>query len=263
MIVGKENPIEPYFAECDDEQLIMNHLQNNEYPLHSFYSKIYSQYDLVNRLFTWGMDSIWRRRTARICLEANPDSILDVCCGTGALTFEISKLSQKNIRLTGYDFNRDMLDVAEKKKIRHVKNNKLHFIEGDVADMPFHEGEFDAITISFGFRNLTYDNPKARRYLNEISRVLKREGKLFILESGVPNRKIIRIFHKFYLRFFLVPLGGIISGNMDAYQYLARSSAGYFNLIELEELLKANGFVHIKSKSFFLSAANLIVAQKQ
>lgn len=231
------------------------------FPLQRYYSRIYRRYDLVNRLFTWGMDVKWRRIAARTCLRDGPERIIDLCCGTGDLALELKKQAGNDLRVTGYDFSEEMLDQARKKAAARFSN--LDFIQGDASDMPFRKEEFDALTIGFGFRNLTYRNENAPKHLAEISRIMKKRGRLYILESAVPSGKLIRFFYNLYLRMILIPLGGLVSGQWKAYRYLALSSANYYKVEELERLLADYGFRMVSTRTFFMGAANLLVAEKQ
>src|SRR4030042_1458577 len=106
------------------------------FPLDEFYSRIYKRYDLINRLFTLGMDQSWRRYAVHQCLRHDPAAILDLCCGTGDMSILLSKGSSKAISITGFDFNHQMLETARKKSIRHGCSN-IHYIQGDVSSMPF------------------------------------------------------------------------------------------------------------------------------
>ncbi|MBN1413634.1 MAG: ubiquinone/menaquinone biosynthesis methyltransferase [Bacteroidales bacterium] len=231
------------------------------YPLNEFYSRIVKHYDRINRLFTLGMDQLWRRYTARTCLLYNPAEILDLCCGTGDLTIILARGSKKSIPVTGLDFNIRMLEAARRKS---AKGNcrDVHFVHGDASNMPFSDDSFDSITIGFGFRNLTYENPHQSLYLSEIYRVLKRGGRLFILESGVPENPIVRLLFKGYLYLLVIPIGFFISGDNQAYRYLVRSSAGFFSADEINQILYKRGIVITERKRFFLGAANLFTAVK-
>jgi len=237
----------------------MNQHQNNSHPLNQYYSKIYRNYDLVNRLFTLGNDEKWRRQTAIECLKNDPTDIIDLCCGTGDLCINLSRKAKSNVRITGFDLNQQMLDMA-RTKTKTLQNIK--FLQGDVAEMPFNDESFDAMTIGFGFRNLTFENQKVGIHLKEMNRILRKGAMLHILESSVPSNKLIRLFYKFYLRVILIPLGSLISGNWKAYSYLARSSANFFNAEEVNVILMKYGFNILKVKTFFFGASNLITAIK-
>lgn len=160
--------------------------------------------------------------------------------------------------------NKKSADVIKKDK--HDWSNKassLEFIEGDVAAMPFESASFDSAGISFGIRNLVYENSNADKHLAEIQRVLRDYGRFVVLESSRPNSTIWRVFNGIYLRFILPYLGGIISGNFKAYRYLAQSSKNYYSKEEMGKILEEAGFRIIRSSSLFLGSVMLVVAEKQ
>lgn len=230
--------------------------------LNQFYSNIYRKYDLINRLFTFGNDRKWRYYAAQDCLKNKPAAIIDLCCGTGDLCINLSRRSMHEVQITGFDINREMLEIAKiKTKKRKIKN--IEFVQGDVAKMPFKDSSFDAMTIGFGFRNLTFENNKAETHLSEMSRVLKQGATLHILESSIPSNILIRVLYKLYLKLVLIPLGAIISGNRPAYTYLAKSSANFFNTKEVAEILMKYGFKIQQTTTFFFGATNLTTAIKE
>ena len=166
-----------------------------DFPLKDFYGDIYTTYDRVNRIFTFGRDVVWRKRAAIACLEGNPGELLDVCTGTGDFVFEVARqagLAGREIRLTGYDFSRSMLDEAERKlRIQKAQGGmqEIPFIEGDVGNMPFESDHFGAMGITFGIRNLVYENSNAGKHLKELYRGIK-TGRPFCDTGKQPSGKI-------------------------------------------------------------------------
>lgn len=231
------------------------------HPLQSYYSRIHKTYDLVNSLFTFGLDRKWRRHTVEACLETHPRRILDLCCGTGDLAIGISRASSSPVCITGLDLNPLMLDVARQKAM-HSTLATVEFIQGDAGAMPFADGEFDCITIGFGFRNLTYENPKREQHLREISRIMGTGAQLLILESARPENRFVSFFYRLYLRLFLVPLGGLLSGDWDAYRYLAKSSAGFYSFAEMRKMLDAHQLTLHTRRKYILGSVNLLIAKK-
>jgi demethylmenaquinone methyltransferase/2-methoxy-6-polyprenyl-1,4-benzoquinol methylase len=241
----------------------MNDLKNNEsHPLQSYYSRIYKTYDLVNRLFTFGMDARWRRHTVEACLSSHPARILDLCCGTGDLAIGLSHASGSNVRITGFDLNPNMLDVARQKAVR-LKAAKVEFIQGDAGSMPFLNGEFDCITVGFGFRNLTFENPGRDLYCSEISRIMKPGARLLILESARPENRLVAMFYRVYLKLFMVPLGGLVSGHLNAYRYLAGSSSGFYSFQTLGEMLENYGLSLKSERKYLFGSVNLLIATRK
>lgn len=237
-------------------------IMDGKYPLHDYYSRIYNRYDLVNRLFTFGLDEKWRRAAAAECLEPRPEKVLDLCCGTGDMAMAVSRASGGSAQVTGLDFNVSMLGAA-REKASQQKMDGIEFVEGSAAAMPFADGAFDCLTIGFGFRNLIYDNDNARRHLGEMERVLKPGARLVVLESSVPACPLVRPFFKAYLKLVLVPLGGIVTGDWKAFRYLVRSTLGFYRAAELKDLLEEEGFDFVSIRTFLLGSANLIVARKR
>jgi len=232
------------------------------YPLQNYYSRIYKTYDLVNMLFTFGQDRKWRRHTVDVCLSSNPERILDLCCGTGDLAVNISRAATRPVRITGFDLNPEMLELA-REKARKIACPAIEFIQGDACTMPFIDQEFDIITLGFGFRNLTWENPLRDIYLREISRVMKPWARLLILESAVPPGPLIGFFHRLYLRLILVPLGGFLSGDWNAYRYLAGSSSGFYDFSSLKSMLRPHRLELEQGRKFLFGSVNLLIATKQ
>lgn len=233
---------------------------NKGFNLNKFYSRIHQKYDLINKLFTFGLDRKWRRITIKKCLEDNPENILDLCTGTGDLAITLAKRTEGKIKVIGYDMNRSMLEQASLKAKDGDAN--VEFVQGNASQMPFSENTFDRITIGFGFRNLTFSNPDEDKHVQEIFRVLKSGGKLLILESAVPKNPLVKLFYLMHLYLILIPLGGVLSGDFKAYWYLAHSSSSYYSSKQLKSLLTRFGFKNVSFKKFLLGAANLVIAEK-
>jgi demethylmenaquinone methyltransferase/2-methoxy-6-polyprenyl-1,4-benzoquinol methylase len=232
------------------------------HPLQTYYSRIHKTYDLVNRLFTFGLDRKWRSYTVKVCLESHPAVILDLCCGTGDLAIALCKNTGGQIQVTGFDLNPEMLTIARQKATR-MKAYSVAFIQGDAGSMPFNDGAFDCVTIGFGFRNLTWENPHRDKHIGEIARVMKPGARLLILESARPENKLIAFFYNLYLKLLLVPLGGLLSGDWQAYRYLAGSSSGFYSFDQLRELLHPYHLDLHRHRTFLSGSVNLLIASKK
>ena len=172
----------------------------------------------------------------------------------------VSATNSSPIHLTGYDFSAEMLEKAREKAA--AAGAPIDFIEGNVAEMPFADNRFDTAGITFGIRNLIYENSNADRHLAEIHRVLRMNGRLVVLESSRPDNPVWRFINGIYLQFILPWLGGLISGNLKAYRYLAKSSKNYYSRKEMARILEQNGFRVIRSRPLFLGSVMLLVAEK-
>jgi demethylmenaquinone methyltransferase/2-methoxy-6-polyprenyl-1,4-benzoquinol methylase len=241
---------------------------SSDYPLRDYYSDIHPTYDRVNRIFTFGLDRSWRRKAVTACLQSGPESVLDLCTGTGDFILEVASQmgrSGRSAMLTGYDFSGAMLKEAGRKlKLLREKERipDVTFMEGDAGNMPFGEGMFDAVGITFGIRNLLYENSGAGKHLEELYRVMKPGGRLIILESSRPRNSCWRMLNNIYLQFILPFLGGMISGSVKAYRYLAKSSRDYYTILEMGAILEGAGYKVLSSESLFLGSVMLIVAEK-
>ena len=220
------------------------------------------RYDLINRLFTWGLDERWRHQAARECLKGHPKALLDLCCGTGDLALRLAKMATDDVSIVGIDFSLPMLRLAREKAKASDKSDRVAFVYGDAATLPFPDKYFDCIGISFAFRNLTYKNRLALRYLAEVLRVLQPGGRFVIVESSQPGPRPVRKLFHFYLRRFVSPLGRFLSGNRGAYQYLAESASRFYTVEELRNLMLEAGFCRFASRRLTLGAVAIHVATK-
>lgn len=231
-------------------------------PLYDIFTAVPERYDLINCIFTFGLDKKWRRKAALKCLENNPAVVLDLCCGTGDLAILLAKLAGAPARIIGLDFSPPMLKKATEKAGRIELESELQFVHGDVNDLPFPDEYFDCIDISFAFRNLTYKNPETPRYLSEIYRVLKKGGEFVIVESSQPPNSFIRIMDHLYLRTFVRWMGTFISRNKQAYTYLTESARNFYTAEELTDLLMKTGFGKVSVKRLFFGATAIHIARK-
>ena len=231
------------------------------------FTKIAPRYDLVNHVLSLEMDRIWRARMARILrpvLERADARILDLCCGTGDLTFALQRKAKG--RVWGADFAHPMLvrarEKAEEVDSRQLKVErknqtsaseglgsggsgwKIPFVESDALRLPFANASFDLVTTAFGFRNLA--NYEAG--LQEIRRVLKPGGTAAILEFTEPKPGWFGDLYRWYFRSVLPRLGGMISGDSAAYKYLPSSVARFLLPEELTELMQRNGFAPVTAR---------------
>jgi demethylmenaquinone methyltransferase/2-methoxy-6-polyprenyl-1,4-benzoquinol methylase len=229
-------------------------------PLHSMFTAVPPRYDLVNRIITLGLDKRWRRLAAKACLEDKPQCILDLGCGTGDLTINIARLAGDNVAITGLDYSLPMLELAQQKANKTGIGQRVQFIHGEATQLPFPDGHFDCVGISFAFRNLTYKNQLGPPHLAEVKRVLKSGGRYVIVESSQPANRVIRTLFHFYLRVFVAPVGILLSGNKSAYRYLADSTSRFYSPREVKDILLAAGFCNVNYRPLLFGAAGIHVA---
>ena len=220
------------------------------------------RYDLVNHIITWGLDKRWRWKAARECLTSQPSKVLDLCCGTGDLAVNLARLAENNVELTGIDYSQPMLEIATKKAEPLARERKISFVYGDADNLPFPDGYFGCVGISFAFRNLTYKNSLAWQHIVEVLRVLSPGGRYVIVESSQPKSKLVRMIFHWYLRWFVYRVGYLLSRNKGAYHYLAESASRFYTPEEVEEALLKAGFRLVSYHSLFFGAAGIHVAVK-
>jgi demethylmenaquinone methyltransferase/2-methoxy-6-polyprenyl-1,4-benzoquinol methylase len=236
--------------------------QPDKKPLYRMFSQVPDKYDLLNRLITFGFDQIWRKKTAHICMSDNPVNVMDLCSGTGDLAIEFAKRSNNGTKVISADFCEPMLAVARNKATKLNMIDKIDFKVADAGDLPYPENKFDAIGIAFGFRNLTFKNPKRNQYLKEILRVLAPGGKLFVVETSQPKSALLRKVFHLYFSTVVAYVGGIISGRLGAYKYLAYSAVNYHNPAEIDDLLGSFGFADIEHYPLMGGVSAIYIAKK-
>lgn len=231
-------------------------------PLKGMFDGVPSRYDLVNRVFTLGFDERWRSRAARTILEGGSGRFLEAGCGTGDLILRLVGQVDKGSQIVGLDFSEPMLEEAGRKIAGAGLIGRVGLVCGDVSNMGFPEGCFDAVALAFSFRNMVWRNPVRERCLAEISRVLKPGGMIVIVESSQPDSVFLRFWYHAYLKNLVPHIGGLLSGQSGAYRYLAESARLFLGPEEVSNLLREAGFKEVYFESLLGGVAALHVARK-
>jgi len=208
------------------------------------------RYDLANHLLSCGIDFYWRRRAAEIVAGWRPHRIADLATGTGDLALALQK-KLPDAEIVGVDFLPEMLDLARRKGVRQI-------VLADAMNLPFGDASFDCVTIAFGLRNL--ENWAAA--LAEMSRVLKTNGHLLVLEFSLPTTPILRAIYRFYLHRCLPLFGSFLTGKKTAYDYLGDSIEEFPGGNAMCELMAANGFTHTTFEPLTGGIVTIYTAQK-
>jgi demethylmenaquinone methyltransferase/2-methoxy-6-polyprenyl-1,4-benzoquinol methylase len=207
------------------------------------FGAVAGRYDLLNHLLSFQVDRYWRARAVRRLrpiLERPGARVLDLCCGTGDLLAALRAKAHVQAFVMGGDFCHPMLVEASKKL------PSAPLIECDALHLPFADGSFDLITAAFGFRNLA----NYRQGLLELRRALKPGGTLAILEFSTPPNALFRVLYSFYSTRVLPFVGGLISGQREAYTYLPESVRKFPAAPELAREMEAAGFTRVEFRRY-------------
>lgn len=220
------------------------------------FDNISKEYDILNRVISFGIDISWRKKIVKILKSKNPSTILDVATGTGDLAIELVKTNAKKI--IGLDISKGMLDVGINKINHKNLNNTIEMVIGDSENLKYDDNFFDAVTVSFGVRNFeSLDSG-----LREIYRVLKTNGSLVILETSNPTKFPFKQFYTVYSKFILPTIGKIFSKDKLAYNYLSESSAEFPFGEKFNNILKKIGFTNVVDFPQTFGVATIYVASK-
>jgi len=231
--------------------------QSSARAIREMFTSIAPRYDLLNHVLSCNVDRLWWRRTARrfAHILCQPDAhVLDLCCGTGDMTFALQRQARKSsARILGVDFSHAMLQRAAKKFV----GTALRWVEADALNLPFADGQFDLVTSAFGFRNLTdYDAG-----LREIVRMLRPGGECGILDFGEPRGLIGKIY-RFYFRLVLPRVGTMISGVRGPYAYLPASVERFPEPAEMLARMKTAGFREVSWTPYTFGIAGVYWGRK-
>jgi demethylmenaquinone methyltransferase / 2-methoxy-6-polyprenyl-1,4-benzoquinol methylase len=201
------------------------------------FTSIAPRYDLLNHVLSMNIDRLWWWRTARKfdgILKRSDSRVLDLCCGTGDMTFALRKRAGSSTpQIIGADFSHAMLQRAAEKG----RGSSLRWIEADALRLPFPDGHFSLVTSAFGFRNLAdYDAG-----LHEIARVLAPGGECGILDFGEPNG-LLGHGYRIYFKKVLPAIGTLLSGVKGPYAYLPASVERFPAPDEMLERMRSAGF---------------------
>ncbi len=210
------------------------------------FGRIARRYDLANRLLSGGVDRSWRRRLVSAVAQHNPKDVLDLATGSGDVAFALAVQLPETAAIIGMDFCEPMLEQAEAKRLdsQDSRLRKITFQKGDVLELPLPSERFDAVTISFGLRNLA-DRAKG---LREMRRVLRRGGRLFVLEFSQPHAWFRPLYY-FYLQRILPSVAGAVTGDRAAYVYLNETIGEFPDRPGLTRELLASGFSAVTARA--------------
>ncbi|HEX4646097.1 MAG TPA: ubiquinone/menaquinone biosynthesis methyltransferase, partial [Verrucomicrobiae bacterium] len=187
------------------------------------FAAVAPRYDLINDLQSFGLHRYWKRQLTAMARPESGARALDLCCGTGDVTFA---LARHGVEAIGLDFSEPMLAVAESRlKVQGSKSNagSAQFLQGNALKTPFPDDSFDIVTVSYGLRNLAGWEDGLR----EMQRVAKPGGRLLVLDFGKPDNGVWRGIYFGYLKRFVPLLGRVFCGDPETHGYILESLLHY------------------------------------
>lgn len=203
------------------------------------FDEVSPRYDLTNDVLSLGSSRLWRRATTRAIAPRKGMRVLDVAAGTGTSS---AAIAAHGAAVVAADFSEGMLEVGRE---RQADNDLIEFVHADATKLPFADDEFDAVTISFGLRNV--NEPK--KALAEMLRVTKPGGRIVICEFSHPPVTLIRGPYFFYTKRIMPTIAGWVNGAGEAYDYLNESIVEWPKQAELVEWMREAGFEQVEYRN--------------
>jgi demethylmenaquinone methyltransferase/2-methoxy-6-polyprenyl-1,4-benzoquinol methylase len=208
--------------------------------VNELFARIARRYDLINDLQSFGLHRSWKRRVAAMAKVSPGARALDLCCGTGDISFA---LARRGAETTGLDFSAEMLSVAAQRQI-HLPSpiSNLKFLQGDAQQLPFAENSFDIVTVGYGLRNLA----SWERGLEEMLRVARPGARLIVLDFGKPANAFWRAVYFTHLKMSVPLIGLLFCGNASAYAYILESLKHYPAQLAVAEKMRALQLANVR-----------------
>lgn len=221
----------------------------------ALFDSIAGAYDKFNHITSMGIDIYWRHKAVKQMTPA--DKLLDVAIGTG--DFALTALRKGKVqRAIGIDLSTEMMAIGKQKAEKEHLADRLQFVHGSALEMPFADGEFEAITCGYGIRNFS----DLDAGLREMHRVLKDNGQLLILEFSYPRNPIVRLGYNLYFTHIMPLIGRFVSNNAGAFKYFRESVKSFIWGDEMIEHLKAAGFSQATYQTLTFGISTLYIAHK-
>ncbi len=220
------------------------------------FDNISQRYDFLNHFLSLSIDKGWRKKVVKIAARSNPKNILDVATGTADLAIALTRVHPEKI--TGIDISAGMLSVGDKKISEKGLTSIISLQQADSENLPFEDNSFDIVTVAFGVRN--FEN--LEKGLREIYRVLKKDGKLLVLEFSQPTAFPFRQLYQFYFKNILPGLGKLVSKDKSAYTYLPESVDAFPYGKDFNDILKKINFTQTRFEPLTFGVATIYEATK-
>ncbi len=232
--------------------------ENKKMRVRAMFDSIAPRYDLLNHLLSFGVDRLWRRRLVAGVAAEGPSRILDVAAGTGDVAIALARRLPQ-ARITGIDLSDEMLAVGRGKVARRGLDDRIGLVQGDAEKLPFSDGAFDAVTIGFGIRNFG----SIEAGLAEAFRVLRRGGRLSILEFSTPRGRFFGPLYRLYFHRILPLVGRLVSRDKAAYTYLPESVDHFPDNLLFLRLMEQAGFTGCRARRQMRGIAYIYEGRKE
>lgn len=221
------------------------------------FDRIAPTYDMLNHTLSLNIDRLWRRRVVRLVRGFEPRRILDVATGTGDLAIAMARRI-RGAQVLAVDLSEGMLDIARRKVAAAGLDGRVVLDAGDAEHLAVSDGAADVVTVAFGVRN--FGDLDAG--LREIVRALKPGGRVVILEFSTPRNPMARAFYRFWNHRILPRVGGMISRDRQAYEYLPDSIGEFPAPERFVAMMECAGFRNCRTRSQSCGIAYIYIGEK-
>jgi len=221
--------------------------------IRQMFAEIAGQYDLINRLMTFGQDRVWRQCVIQAAGMPENGIVLDVGTGTGGIALDLLE-EDNTLKVIGADFTVDMMRIGRQKQ----NNCRVTWIGADALALPFGDACFDAITSGYLIRNVS----DALRAFQEQARVVKPGGRVVCLETSPPPKGLLKPVLLLFLNRLIPLLGQVVSGNRPAYTYLPQTTQNFLPPRKVAAVMRSAGLINIRYRQFMFGTIAVHVGIK-
>lgn len=233
--------------------------KNNPESIKNMFGSIAKQYDRTNAIMSFQLHRYWNSQLiTKTLYSKQPQSYLDLCCGTGEISLNYLKKTKNNCEAYLLDFCPEMLYHAKLRAEKLTLPHAISYLQADAQAIPLADATMDCATMAYGIRNI----PNPYLSFQEIYRVLKPEGRVGVLELTQPSHAVLRKGHAFYLEKILPLIGRMVTSNQQAYEYLCNSIKSFVKPEDLEKMLLNIGFKNTQVSPLMGGIATIITAEK-
>ena len=231
--------------------------QTKKEEVREMFDNIAPKYDLLNHTLSMSIDRVWRRRVVGEVRRAKPGRILDVATGTGDLAIAMARRI-RDVQVLGVDLSERMLAVARRKIEARGLDGRIVLDRGDAERLAVADASVDVATVAFGVRNFG----DLGAGLRELARTIKPGGKVVILEFSRPRNRVFRALYEFYSYKILPRIGGLVSRDKRAYEYLPASVGEFPAPEEFMAMMARAGFRNCRARSQSFGIAQIYIGER-